>query len=100
MVASLARLVVNAPQGVALASENNSAPASMTCFGNLRAAGPSRNAAGCPFTCNFSDGKCGGPTRVERLAACFLQKRVCSFLSRDVSQIVRPISFSQSGARD
>src|SRR5258708_32156297 len=36
----------------------------MTCLGTCVPAGPSRNAAGCPFTCNFSDGNCAR-TQVE-----------------------------------
>src|SRR3982074_750639 len=36
----------------------------MTCWGTCVPAGPSRNAAGCPFTCNFSDGNCAR-THVE-----------------------------------
>src|SRR5260370_6998937 len=30
----------------------------MTCFGTCVPAGPSKNAAVCAFTCNFSEGNC------------------------------------------
>src|ERR1700687_6316307 len=30
----------------------------MTCFGTCVPAGPSKKAAGCPFTCNFREGNC------------------------------------------
>src|SRR6266436_7909378 len=32
--------------------------ASITCLGTCVPAGPSKNAAACPFTCSFSEGNC------------------------------------------
>ena len=98
IISSVRRLVRNAPPVLAFAVEQIILNRVHHLLGTCVPAGPSRNAAGWPFTCSCKEGNCA---RTQAISSCLstigFVHSGCAHMSPSQEQIAT-VSFSHSSA--